>query len=280
MNRHRPSARRHRSAGFSLLELLTALTIGLIVLAGLVTVLLHSSTARRLASTQTDVLERGRYAMATMEPDIELAGYFGLATGRARGSSIPRTMALPPCGQELVTDLSSLLRIKHSGLATSCPALRNGFVAGTDSITIWRLSRLTSTPEAGRIQVVTSALPLQTTSLISSGQLPPNIVLASRRIELRNLIVRTYYIAKTSDGDSRVPSLRVKTLTSIDGSPAFIDTEVISGVENLQIRALPLHTTPRYVEVALWVRPLSRAPSRQARSNTRYVRHIALQNDA
>jgi type IV pilus assembly protein PilW len=270
-----------RAHGFTILELLISLAIGLLILAGLGSVLFHTTTIRRFVATQTDLQDRGRYALATIEPDLEMAGYYGLATAASRAMAATGKPFTPPCGRELVTGLTSQIKIGKDALATSCPAVRGRRLTGSDSITIWRLSGHLTTPEPGRIQVLTSTLPIITTTAFTDGTLPKGISLTPQQVELRDLLVRTYYIASGSDGDSQMPSLRVKGLTAIGGAPAFVDTEVIPGVENMRIRALPSDQAPRSIEITLTIRSLFEPISRPQRiAPLRVVRHIALRNEA
>jgi hypothetical protein len=70
----------------------------------------------------------------------------------------------------------------------------------------------------------------------------------------RELRVRLYYVARQSDGDARTPALRVKSLTAVAGVPAFVDTEVMPGVEDLQIELLPEAGAARRAHVQVRVR--------------------------
>lgn len=75
MKQHRQSIARHR--GFSLVELMVAITIGLIILAAISAVFVSSkrsySTQDRLARLQ----ENARFAMQFMTRDVRMAGYSG-----------------------------------------------------------------------------------------------------------------------------------------------------------------------------------------------------------
>jgi hypothetical protein len=59
----------------------------------------------------------------------------------------------------------------------------------------------------------------------------PGVVDENHRIH--NLIVRTYYVSQDSDEQPGLPALRVKTLGA---GGAFTDSEVIPGVEDLQVQ--------------------------------------------
>jgi type IV pilus assembly protein PilW len=65
-----------RAAGFSLVELMIAVTLGLIILAALTTFFVQTSDNRREMDRNTRQIENGRYAIDTMRDDIALAGFY------------------------------------------------------------------------------------------------------------------------------------------------------------------------------------------------------------
>lgn len=70
-------ASRRRQSGFSLIELMVAIAISLLVVAGLVTVLVNLSAANRELSKANDVIENGRFALQILRADVMHAGYWG-----------------------------------------------------------------------------------------------------------------------------------------------------------------------------------------------------------
>ena len=64
-------------AGFSLVELMISVTIGLILLLGLVTLLVNSSASHTEMQKSSAQIENGRYATQLLTDDIQLAGYYG-----------------------------------------------------------------------------------------------------------------------------------------------------------------------------------------------------------
>ena len=64
-----------------------------------------------------------------------------------------------------------------------------------------------------------------------NGVAPGALVLNMR--EVRDLIVRSYYVSQDSDGRAGYPSLRV---ISFGAGEAFTDQELIPGVEDLQVQ--------------------------------------------
>ena len=75
MNRKDPIAMA-RQSGFSLVELMIAVTLGLIVLAALTTFFVQTSANRTEMERNTRQIENGRYAIDSMREDVALAGFF------------------------------------------------------------------------------------------------------------------------------------------------------------------------------------------------------------
>ena len=69
-----PRARQH---GLSLVELLISMAIGLLILAGLVTMFVNSSSNQRELQRSSIRIENGRYAMDTITQDLHHVGYYG-----------------------------------------------------------------------------------------------------------------------------------------------------------------------------------------------------------
>src|SRR6187455_1832594 len=88
--------------GFTLVELLIATgLLGAIAAAGLGGLLQASKAARHISAEQT-TQERAEYALATLEADIQMAGYFGFGTPTP-DTAMPQVPPLTlPCGTELL----------------------------------------------------------------------------------------------------------------------------------------------------------------------------------
>jgi prepilin-type N-terminal cleavage/methylation domain-containing protein len=268
--------RPHR--GFTLVELMIAVTLGLMVIAGTLVAWMHVQRYYARAQTESRVHERAQYVFATLEPELQMAGYLGL------GSIVPEldARALPlsarRCGDAILTGLSTALEVSDNRYILPCAAQGLGVVPATDTLTIRRASARLTTPAPGRAQLLGS-LGTGTRALLWNGALPSGVALSPSRVELRDLILRSYYVARSADGDLNTPALRVKSLTAISGNPAFVDTEVMEGIEDLQVTSLPPGGSPRSVQVTLGVR----ADAADVRAGEpllrhRYTRHFTLRN--
>lgn len=68
---------RRAERGFSLVEMMIAMTIGLMITAGLVTIFANTSNSQQELRRTSQQIENGRYAMDVLTQDLQLAGYFG-----------------------------------------------------------------------------------------------------------------------------------------------------------------------------------------------------------
>lgn len=86
--------RQDRSLGFSLVELMIAVTIGLMLVAGLTTFLVMNLGSNRELQKSNRQVENGRFSIEAMREDIELAGFYGPYFPSAVTATIPDPCAL------------------------------------------------------------------------------------------------------------------------------------------------------------------------------------------
>jgi len=223
--------------GYTLIELLIGLLLGSLATAGTLSAYARGRASYVTQEATNRLSERAQYVLSALEADLQLGGYYGL-----QGSAQIRTGTVPAsaeaCGSGMVTRLHRPIEVSDNGSALACALQGGGTVPGTDALTIRRASAQPAQPDAGRLQLLTSLATADTGQLLASGALPPGVVLSAGQTELRDLIVRHYYIARLADGSTATrgePALRVKSLTRVAGAPTFVDTEVMPGVEDLQV---------------------------------------------
>lgn len=217
--------------GAGLVELLVALLLAAIAMAGALATLGQGQRAWRDAERMARLHERAQYVFATLEPELQMAGYFG-ANLQPQVHPAGNFAALASCGRGTVLPLRPAAQVIENGWVLSCSPQGRGMKPGTDILILHRASARI-TPDLGALQ------------LRDNPQHP----------EGRDLLVRIYYVSNGADGDPLTPALRVKSLTAVAGEPAFIDTEVMPGVEDLQVELLPDDSAPRSVHVRLRLRP-------------------------
>lgn len=246
-----------RQLGLGLIELLVALAIGSVLIVGAVYVYSQSRSTYRVNDIVSRLQEDARYALSIIEPDVQLAGYYGFSnspddfkyiTGGSTATVVPasRMMTSSPavaglplgfqtCGNNHAVDLVATVEGSNDAYTLFCPPMAGGARAGTDTLTIRRASRVPlAAATGGRLQLLVSRLSPTNQYVLSDGNLPASPALDPDTVQVRDLVVRSYYISANSTDPTRIglPALRVKTLT---GS-AFIDTQVMPGVEDLQVQ--------------------------------------------
>jgi len=252
-----------RARGFSLLELMIALALGLFLTMAFVMVLDRCRREMTANETLASVQNAASQAMDALVLDVEHAGFYGLPGNSARqlwrggtvvaaGDALRQPDAsharapvtgLPAgihdCGVNFALDLELAVQAAQgswSGVnARDCEptATSGGLRPATDTLTIRHASLQPVAPRAGRLQVYARRVESHAPAGLFADGLAPGPLDA--RAEVRDVEVRSYYIANNSVGRPQWPALRVKALTESRGAALFRDEEVMPGVEDLQV---------------------------------------------
>lgn len=236
------AANKTGSLGFTLVELMVALAIGSVLLIGATTIYVQGRSTFRVTETVSRLQEDARYVIDTLEPDIRMASYFGLHSrpGRIKGRATPLE-PVPPglgvsddCGTNWSINLVEFASGDNNGYGwNTCPAFGNGAQPDSDTLVIRRGAEDPDlVPASGTLYV--QAARFQESQIFEGPIVPAgynNVTSASYR-----LISNGYYVSQSSDADSTVPSLRMKTLVGTAAGPAVIDQEILPGVEDMQIQ--------------------------------------------
>ncbi len=258
-------------SGLSLVELLVSLAIGSMLIIGTVSVYSSSRNTYAVNDALGRLQEQARYVMSVVGPDVELGGYYGftnaadslrLVAGGNPGNVLataasmrqrPLPPLLPPatpvpglpgtaqvCGINFAVDVLTPVQGSNDAFSlgpaagAACDPWGAGVVPQTDTLTVRRAATDTAAPQAGRLQIYASRLTSRSSQQIFLDGNAPGPIDADHQIH--NLVVRAYYVALDSVDQAGRPALRVKGLTSVGGTPSFIDNEVMPGVEDLQVQ--------------------------------------------
>jgi type IV pilus assembly protein PilW len=213
--------------GITLVELMIAMAIGVGMIAAAVSLYAKGRAAYRVNESLARVQEQARFALAVIEPDIEMAGHYGF-TNDPSTISLPEVPAsLQSCG---ALDVATPVQGANGVFALPCAAYQSGAVAGADTLTVRRVDTREARPEENRLQIYATRFTALTSQRLFVDGVTPGVVDANHRVH--NLLVRTYYIARDSVGRRGFPALRVKSLAR----GGFDEDEVMSGVEDLQVQ--------------------------------------------
>lgn len=246
-----------KQSGFSLVELMVALLIGLFLMLGAITVYNQSRETYRASEGVARLQEVARLALDVLEADIRMANFWGLnskadyITNRA-GPGQPVSgftndqagriaSSCGGAGSNWAINLESYLDGSNNGYGLTCaPPAGHTAGLGSDVLVVRRANEVRATSlDMNRIHLQTSRIqgelfvPTCSTAsnptCIPSGYLPP--VSQSSQLE-----VHAYYVSQQSTLRNDVPSLRRKVIGNVNSDATFIgDEEIVAGVEHMQV---------------------------------------------
>ena len=239
--------RARRNNGMTLIELLVAMALGSFLMIGALTVFTQGQSAFRVSDSISRLEENARLALALLESDIRMAGYFGLSNrpGDMENRASP-TQPIPPglavrndCGQNWAINLDAPVAGTNNGFGWDRCTPYEQAQPDSDTLVVRRTSAIRTEPD----DLSTGTLYLQSrrfgNGLIFTGtSLPPDTTPPSMSRSYR-LVARGYYVSRSSSLDTPgnpVPSLRAKTLAGSSLGPRIVDQEVVPGVEDLQVQ--------------------------------------------
>jgi type IV pilus assembly protein PilW len=249
--------------GFSIVELMIAMALGVALISAALTLYARSSDNARIAQSMARLQEHARYALSVIEPSIEHAGFYGfvaqpellrliqagnpwavVASSTQLSQVAPRLAMLPSsmhtCGTNFATDILRPVQASNGVFIlgptpqAGCAPYGAGVVANSDTLTLRHASWTEESAEAGRVQIYSSRLAASAGAYLFVDGVAPGLVDAHH--SLRNMVVRTFYIAQDSVQQAGYPALRVKSLGRRLGVPTFDEDEIISGIEDLQVQ--------------------------------------------
>jgi type IV pilus assembly protein PilW len=249
---------KHRKQqGLSLIELLVALAIGGFLIIGAVTVQSQTRKTFTTNEQQARLQETARFALSVLEPDTQLAGLIGysndlsganfdpgdgtepvpaklMSTKMGAAAGVPTVFN--ECGANFAVDVGLPIQAEDGTdgkWKIGCAAGGSGYLPGTDTLTIRRASVEKVAAEPGRMQVNARRLSTSDTRVFVNGVAP--YAVKAGETDIRNLLVKTYYVSPDSDGRPNLPSLRIKQISAKAGSGAWDDQELVRGVEDIQV---------------------------------------------
>jgi type IV pilus assembly protein PilW len=205
--------------GFSLVELMVAIAIGLILVAGLATLFANSSQTGSELDKSMRQIENGRYAAELLGEDISVAGYYGelSATGIA-------TVTAPACATAVTAlgwdNTASTTPVAVTGLsATEAAALSclPNYKTGTEALVLRHVDTTSVAPGAatnGGVYLQTSRCstdPNATRFIVStsSSDFTLHGIDCTSINTVQRYISRIYYVATCDEcGADTIPTLK------------------------------------------------------------------------
>ncbi len=239
-----------RQQGFSLVELMLAMLIGLIIIGGVMSLYVSTRDTQRASDEQLQMVTNARFAIDTIAYDIRHAGLWGGTSVQTNIACTQNTACTYGDDMPAATgDCAALDYVNfdrpifgaddNNPYAGTCAS--NNYRANTDilqvryadSAFVQTASLATDTAyvrsnfEGGKVFVYKGGIPQHDMYRWRSN--PQNDTVT------RNypLVSHVYYISQNTDGNDGIPSLRRASLVS---GPQMDDEVIASGVEDLQVQ--------------------------------------------
>lgn len=240
-----------RARGFTLPELMVAIAIGLLILAGMTTLFVRNSRAQAEIEKANRQIENGRFGVDLITGDLRNAGFYG----EFDPTPLDTPTAVPdPCANSLAA-LAAALPLPVQGYdntAASIPVCVQDQRPGTDVLVVrhtrpcisgasdcqedvsgplFQASLCNNASELGS-GAVTDAFRLDTaTANLNRTKLDCTTVADTRRYE-----VHIYYVANNDNPNDGIPTLkRYELRIQADGTLGFVPVPLAEGIENMQL---------------------------------------------
>jgi Tfp pilus assembly protein PilW len=228
------------ASGLSLIEMLTALATGLLLVIGATTVFVSGRQSASLDDAVAKLHVHAQLALELIEDDVRMANYWGPTQDGANflnkpsqlnatnpSTSLAMNAGADVCGTTHAVDIHRYIEATNNIylLPDTCTP-RSGVALTADTLTVRRAGIAQSELDATRLQVCTT----RTDAEIILGTTCSG--------EVRDLIVNTYYVDRASSSGEAYPALRRKDLKTgkNPSGNAFRDIEMVVGVEDMQIQ--------------------------------------------
>lgn len=253
-----PKRSRVGGAGFSLVELMVALVIGLLISAAMLTAYSSGSAATGTTARFAEVQTNGRYAVDFLRREIQLAGFLPLNVGPVQKTGTTGT-ADYGCGAGFAARIEEPIFGVDDDRQLPCIAATD-YRPFTDVLVLRRAGLTPSTATAADNLYVRTEF-MRAAVYVGGGAAPVNL---QPPAEDYPLAVDVYYVSPyTSTIGDGVPALKRMTLGR---GPAMTSRLIASGIENMQIQygvqtgsvvnfvdAQAVADWPNVVAVRLWV---------------------------
>jgi len=272
-----------KQSGLSLVELMIALTIGLLLLTGLSLIFVNSSEANRELQKTSQQIENGRYAIDILSQDLRLAGFYG------HFHEVPAPTAAPdPCEIDSVALLQDALSMPVQGFrapdltsrapvsGTTCDdkgLLVNANLRPGSDVVVIRRADTNALPRPAGVAVLNEVYMQTTGTFVEVRKGNGNPIGTDKKVNgddvtwfintspptpapIHKLHVHVYFVAPCSvgSGSVNVGSPSAVTVTGIctasdDSIPTLKRLELISQGGNTTMRIVPLVEGIEYLKI-------------------------------
>ena len=243
-----------RQRGFSIVELMVAITIGLLISTGLSLIFVNSSRSSQEVKQFGEQIENGRIAMDMFSQDLRTAGFFDTLDI----TLLPPPGALPdPCATAVATlKTASAIYVQGYDNSNGSISCIDDYKLGTDVVVIRRGSTCVAgvggcaaVGSGATYFQVSQCLPTDGSATeLGAADISDQFIVATStgnftamhkrdciaQANIRRFIVHIYYVANNTEGTDGIPALKMVEL----GAGSFntsTPTIIAPGIEQLQV---------------------------------------------
>lgn len=242
----------HRQAGLTLVELMVGMTLGLLLVGGLLTLVAHTSNSERDLARAMVQIEDARFTSELLQEDLRVAGFVGelplTGVSYVPGTADPYTV-INPCS---VAPAGAFSYDSSSAQPLKVPAAVQGYaanqtlsclsnrLAGTDALVVRRLATTTTPVSAvasGNQQYYVQYSYCESDPAVKLvfDKDASAFTLRNRACSgtnpLRAYVTRIYFVASCNVcGTDTIPTL--KRMDLVNGE--LVETALVEGVETLR----------------------------------------------
>lgn len=240
------------SKGFSLVELMVSIAIGLLLLAALTSLFVSQSRSRDELDKSNRMIDNGRYALDILTDGLSLAGFYGELDPSS--IAVPATLPNPCSNVASVISTALPLHIQGYDAATTSSAISSvptcvpsTVKAGSDILVIRRAQSLTTAAASAATDTTFLQVSLCTAetntlaNLYKLAKAPATFNLSKRNCtgvntgpfaDLRRFLVQIYFVDNNNVAGDGVPTLKMAELST---NNTFVITPLVEGIEYMQV---------------------------------------------
>ena len=229
--------------GFSLIEMMISITIGLVIVAALVSVLISNSQSAKINDRTSELQSNGRYALDHLKRELRHAGYRGYTAAPPQSGAWITPTITNECG----TALNFVKNIRqavwgandNNPFSANCLSAANAKYDTDINSDVLVIRHASDTPTLAA-SAVPSTIYLLSSYIAASVMAGSDVAAVDPTTydEIFELEVYVYYIG-SDDNDPTVPALRRVALAG----NAMVDQMVVSGIEQIQFEYCRTNTT-------------------------------------
>ncbi len=218
-------------SGFSIIELLVAVAIGLLILLGVSSMFLNSLFSEKTNDGSAEILTNGRYAIEVLRRDALHAGYLGISS---TAPTIPTTnigTVANDCAVDFAVNLSQPVWGSNDiNSVTAC--VPNANYATGDLFTIRHAALSAATVLDNSTLYLRSAY--ERTEVFKGGNPPAGFT----QLPNFNYAIETslYYVSPFTNSATETPLVPALYRTTLTAGPSMVRNLVASNIENMQIQ--------------------------------------------